>query len=67
MKLLIMQFSPVLYYFIPLWSQYSPQHCSKMHPVCVSLNVKDQISHPYRTAHKIIVLCILIFTFLFMT
>jgi hypothetical protein len=29
-----------------------------------SLNVRDQVSHPYRTTSKIIVLYILIFTFL---
>jgi hypothetical protein len=28
--------------------------------LCSSLNVRDQLSHPYRTAGKIIVLCILI-------
>jgi hypothetical protein len=32
--------------------------------LCTSLNVRDQVSHPYRTAGKIIVLYILIFTFL---
>jgi hypothetical protein len=31
--------------------------------VCSSLNVRDQVSHPYRTTGKIIVLYILIFTF----
>jgi hypothetical protein len=60
MKLLIMQFSPLSRHFIPLRSKYSPQH-----PVlCSSLNVRDQISHPYRTTGKIIVFYILIFTFL---
>jgi len=29
-----------------------------------SLNVSDQVSHPYRTTGNIIVLCILIFVFL---
>ena len=29
-----------------------------------SLNVTDQVSHPYKTTGKIIVLCIVIFTFL---
>jgi hypothetical protein len=32
--------------------------------LCSSLNVRDQVSHPYRTTGKIIVLYILIFTFL---
>jgi hypothetical protein len=31
--------------------------------VCFSLNVRDQVSHPYRTKGKIIVLYILIFRF----
>jgi hypothetical protein len=32
--------------------------------LCSSLNVRDQVSHPYRTTGKIIVLYILIFMFL---
>jgi hypothetical protein len=32
--------------------------------LCSSLNVRDQVSHPYKTTGKIIVLYILIFTFL---
>jgi hypothetical protein len=32
MKLLIMQFSPTSYHFIPLWSKYSPQHPALKHP-----------------------------------
>ena len=32
--------------------------------LCSSLNVSDQVSHPYKTKVKIIVLYILIFTFL---
>ena len=32
--------------------------------LCSSLNVSDQVSHPYKTTGKIIVLYILIFTFL---
>jgi hypothetical protein len=31
---------------------------------CSSLNVRDQVSHPYRTTGRIIVLYILIFMFL---
>jgi hypothetical protein len=31
--------------------------------LCSSLNVRDQVSHPYRTTGKIIVLYILIFKF----
>jgi hypothetical protein len=32
--------------------------------LCSSLNVRDQVSHPYRTTGKIRVLCILVFMFL---
>jgi hypothetical protein len=32
--------------------------------LCSSLKVRDKVSHPYKTTGKIIVLCILIFTFL---
>jgi hypothetical protein len=56
---LIMQFSPVSYHFIPLQSNYSPQHLVLKHPQSVflegALNVRDQASHPYRTTGKIIV------------
>jgi hypothetical protein len=34
---------------------------SNSHSLCSSLNVRDQVSHPYRTTGKIIVLYILIF------
>ncbi|PNF36932.1 hypothetical protein B7P43_G08055, partial [Cryptotermes secundus] len=32
--------------------------------LCSSLNIRDQVSHPYRTTGKIVVLYILIFTLL---
>jgi hypothetical protein len=32
--------------------------------LCSSLNVTDQVSHPYKTAGRITVLCVLTFTFL---
>jgi hypothetical protein len=57
MKLLIMHFYPNSYHFISLRSKPSQSIYS-------SLNVRDQVSHPCRTTDKIIVLCILIFTFL---
>jgi len=37
---------------------------SNTHSLCSSLNVSDQVSHPYRTNSKIILLYILIFKFL---
>jgi hypothetical protein len=45
----------------PFGSKYPPQHPVVKKPP--SLNVRDQLSHPYRTKGKIIVLCILIFKF----
>ena len=44
---------------IPLSTQFS-----NTLSLCSSLNVSDQVSHPYKTARKIIVLYILIFIFL---
>jgi hypothetical protein len=41
----------------------SSASCSQTPSVYVSPFVRDQISHPYRTTGKIIVLCILIFKF----
>jgi hypothetical protein len=63
-KILIMQFSPMSSHFISLRSKYSPQHPVLNHPQSVFFNVRDQVSHPYRTTGKIIVLYILIFMFL---
>jgi hypothetical protein len=65
MKLFVMKFSPPSCHLIPLWSKYPPQHpVSNTPSLCSSLNVRDQVSHPYRTRGKIIVLYILIFKFL---
>jgi hypothetical protein len=52
-KLLVMQFSPTSRHFIPLWSKHSLQHLVLKHPQSVFLlNVRDQVSHPYRTTGK---------------
>jgi hypothetical protein len=57
MKLLIMQFSPTSYHFISLASKYYPEHSFlDTLNLCSSLNVRDQVSHLYRPAGKIIVL-----------
>jgi hypothetical protein len=53
-----MQFSPTFRQFISLRSKYSPQHS-----VCSSINVKDQVSHPYITTGEIIILFTLILRF----
>jgi hypothetical protein len=45
-------------------TKYFPRHPVQKHPPCSSLNVRDQVSHSYRTTGKIVVFCILIFMFL---
>jgi hypothetical protein len=62
MKLLVTQFSPFTGQLIPLRSKYPPQHLLS-NSLCSSLNVRDQVSHPYRTTAKIIFLYILMFKF----
>jgi hypothetical protein len=50
-------------HFIPLVSQYSPQHPVLIHPQ--SLCVRDQVAWPYKTAGRItFFFCILMFWFL---
>jgi hypothetical protein len=49
------------HHFIPLWSKYSPQHLFLTLRLWSSLSVSDQLSHPYRTTSKFVVLHILIF------
>jgi hypothetical protein len=50
-----MQFSSASCHFIPLRSKYSPQHPVHKHPQSLfALNVRDRVSHPYRTAGRII-------------
>jgi hypothetical protein len=51
MKLLIMQFYPSYYYLIPLRSKYSLQHSVLC--LCCSVNMRDQISHTYKTTGKV--------------
>jgi hypothetical protein len=59
---LIMQFSPTSSHFISLWFKYSPQHLfSNTLSLRSSLNIKDQVSHPYIATGKIIALYIQIF------
>jgi hypothetical protein len=64
-EILITQFSPNCSYLIPLRPNILLSTLfSNILSRCSSFNVRDQVSHPYRTADKIIVLYILIFTFL---
>jgi hypothetical protein len=65
-KLLIMTFFPTSCYFNPLRSTYILLSTlfSNTLSLGFSFNVRDQVSHPYRTTGKIIVFYILIFMFL---
>ena len=59
---LVMLFSQFPCYPIPSRPKYSPQHLfSNTLSLCFSLNVSDQVLHPYTTTGKIIVLYIFIF------
>jgi hypothetical protein len=65
MKILIMKFSPVSSHFIPLGPDIVLNILfSNTINLYSSVNVRDQVSHPYKTTGKIIDLYILIFTFL---
>ena len=60
-----MQSPPFPRYLVPPRSKYSPQHHVLKHPQISFLpQCQDQVSHPYKTTGKIIVLYILIFKFL---
>jgi len=62
---LIMQSSPVFRHFLPLTSKYFPQPLfSSTLSLCSSLSARNQVSHPYKTTGKIIVLYTLILKFL---
>jgi hypothetical protein len=58
-KLLIKQSSSLPCYLVPLTTLFS-----NMLSLCFFLSVRDQVSHPYETTRKIIVVYILIFIFL---
>jgi hypothetical protein len=50
-----MQFSPLSRHLIPLRSKYPPQHPVLKHlSLCFTLNVREQVSQPYRTIGRII-------------
>jgi len=56
-QLLVMQLPPLSFYLVPLRPKFSPQHPILKHPQpTFSLNVSDQVSHPYKTTCKIIFL-----------
>ena len=59
-KLLVMQPSPLPCYLVPLNRNYSPQYPILKNPQpTFSLNMSDQVSHPYTTKGKIVVLYVL--------
>ena len=61
---LLMQFSPVPCYLVPLNPKYSPQHPTlNTLGLRSSLNASDHVLHPYKTTVKVIILYILIFAF----
>ena len=64
-KLLVMYSSPLPCYHVSPRPKYPPQHpiLENSRSVYSSLSVSDQVSHPYQTTGKIIVLYIVIFTF----
>jgi hypothetical protein len=65
MELLIIKFSPLPCYLIPLDPNILLNTLfSNTLSLRFSLTVSNQVSHPYKTVRKIIVLYILIFTFL---
>jgi hypothetical protein len=64
MEFLIMQFSLASCHVIPLRSIYSPQHPVNTLNMCSSLNMRNQVSHPYKATSKIIELYILTSAFL---
>jgi hypothetical protein len=64
MKLLIMQFPPISRHFTLLDPNILfSTLLSNTLSLCSPLNIREQVSHPYRTTGKIIVLYILMFTF----
>jgi hypothetical protein len=65
MKLLITRFSPSSCHFIPLRSKYSPQHPVLKHhrSMFLYVNAREQVSRPYKTKGKIIVLYVIILMF----
>jgi hypothetical protein len=61
MKFIIMKFS-LWSIFLPFRSRYPPEHSVLKNPQSMSSpEVRDQVSHPYSTTGKIIVLYVLIF------
>jgi len=62
-KLLLMQTLPVPCHFLPPRPTHFAQLFSNTFTPCYSLTLWDQVSHPYKTRGKIMVLCISIMCF----
>jgi hypothetical protein len=58
--------APLPMHLYPLISKYSPQHLILKHPLSIfaPLNVRNQVSHPYKPTDRISILYTLIFVFL---
>jgi hypothetical protein len=53
-RLFVMQFSPSSYHFIRLDPYILLKTLfSNTFSVCISLNIRDQVSHPYKTTGKL--------------
>ena len=62
MKVLTMQLPLVFRHFAPLRAKhFAQQPFSNIPSLCSSLNMRNQVSHPYETARKIVVMYISIF------
>jgi hypothetical protein len=64
MKIINKQRSPASSYFITLYFILLSALFSNTISLRSSLNVRDQVLHPYKTTGKITVICILIFKLL---
>jgi len=65
MYLLAMHSSPVPRYLVSPTPKYlSPQPFSTHTTLCFSLNVRDQVSRPYKITNKVVLRYILILIFL---
>jgi hypothetical protein len=65
MKVLIVHLPPFPRHLIALKFKYSSQNLVlNTLSLCSSLSVRDQVSHPYKTTGRIMVLYILTFAFL---
>jgi hypothetical protein len=66
LTLLAVQFPPIQCYVVPVWLKFFLSILfSKTFGQCSSLNMKNQISHPYKTTGKIIVLLYSVIEYLF--